>query len=128
MAFYSLGQGSASQARATGAQPNPTPQAGSSRQAQATGPPRGAQTSGAQATQITAGVNPQSQTNQDLAAAITLLAQTAQSLQHTPPPASAPPKSTAFERHNVRDSDQFDGTDPTKLCSFFVQLELVFKA
>ncbi len=80
MAFYSPGQGSASQAGPTGAQPNPAPQAGSSGQAQATGPPRGAQTSGAQATQATAGVNPQSHTNQDLAAAITLLAQTTQSL------------------------------------------------
>ncbi|RDX41452.1 hypothetical protein OH76DRAFT_1489488, partial [Lentinus brumalis] len=107
MRFYSPAQGSASQARAAhaGAQPNPVPQAGTSGQAQAAGPPRGAQTSGTQATQASAGVNPQSQTNQDLAAAITLLAQTAQSLQRAPPPPPAPPKPTAFERNNVRDPD-----------------------
>lgn len=28
----------------------------------------------------------------------------------------------------MRDPDQFDGSDPNKLCSFLVQLELVFKA
>ncbi|KAL1947005.1 hypothetical protein VTO73DRAFT_13966 [Trametes versicolor] len=32
------------------------------------------------------------------------------------------------ERNNVRELDQFDGTEPTKLRLFFAQLELVFKA
>lgn len=32
------------------------------------------------------------------------------------------------ERNNVREPDQFDGTEPNKLRLFFAQLELVFKA
>ena len=56
-----------------------------------------------------------------MASAIALLAQTLQQ------PASAPTKSTN-ERHNVREPDPFDGSDPTKLRTFFAQLELVFKA
>lgn len=32
------------------------------------------------------------------------------------------------ERNNVREPDQFDGTEPTKLQLFFAQLGLVFKA
>ena len=61
------------------------------------------------------------QTGPDLASAIALLAQTLQQ------PASALTKSTN-ERHNVREPDPFDGSDPTKLRTFFAQLELVFKA
>ena len=57
----------------------------------------------------------------DLAAAISLLAQTLSKPAQTA-------QSTSSERSNVRDPDQFDGSDPTKLRSFFVQLELVFKA
>ena len=34
----------------------------------------------------------------------------------------------ASERNNVRDPDQFDGSEPNKLRSFFTQLELVFRA
>ncbi|RPD71108.1 hypothetical protein L226DRAFT_574121, partial [Lentinus tigrinus ALCF2SS1-7] len=40
-------------------------------------------------------------------------------------PIAAPTaKSASFERNNVREPDPFDGTDPTKLRSFFAQLEL----
>ena len=70
-------------------------------------------------TSAPAASNPQ--TGPDLASAIALLAQTLQQ------PASAPTKSTN-ERHNVREPDPFDGSDPTKLRTFFAQLELVFKA
>ena len=58
-----------------------------------------------------------------LATAIGLLTQTLQ--QGTP---QAPPHSNQSERNNVRDPDQYDGSDTTKLRSFFAQLELVFKA
>ncbi|CDO78214.1 hypothetical protein BN946_scf184887.g2 [Trametes cinnabarina] len=42
--------------------------------------------------------------------------------------AITPPQSGASEQHNVRELDQFDGSDPNKLRLFFAQLELVFKA
>lgn len=60
-------------------------------------------------------------TNHELANAIALLAQTLQRSTSVTP-------SSAGERNNVREPDQFDGSEPTKLRSFFTQLELVFKA
>ncbi|CDO76450.1 hypothetical protein BN946_scf185018.g3 [Trametes cinnabarina] len=42
--------------------------------------------------------------------------------------AITPPQSGASKQHNVREPDQFDGSDPNKLRLFFAQLELVFKA
>lgn len=61
-----------------------------------------------------------SQHNKELANAIALLTQTLQQ--------PSVPKSSSHERNNVREPDPFDGTDPTKLRTFFAQLELVFKA
>lgn len=66
-------------------------------------------------------VTPAFDTNTQLAGAIALLAQTLQRPAAVPDPAPR-------ERNNVRDPDQFDGSDATKLRSFFAQLELVFKA
>lgn len=68
---------------------------------------------------------PISEPNNDLASAIALLARTL-ALNSRPSPPPAP--SSANERNNVRDPDQFDGSDVTKLRSFFAQLEMVFKA
>lgn len=64
---------------------------------------------------------PPTNSNDELAKAIALLAATLQS----PAPPSQP---HAHESKNVRDPDRFDGSDPTKLRQFFAQLELVFKA
>lgn len=69
---------------------------------------------------------PAPESNNDLASAIALLARTL-SLNSRPAPPPAP-NSATHERNNVRDPDQFDGSDATKLRSFFAQLELVFKA
>ncbi|CDO73843.1 hypothetical protein BN946_scf185015.g172, partial [Trametes cinnabarina] len=63
----------------------------------------------------------------DLAQAMLLLAQTLRLTQATSAAPSGTPSSSS-ERHNVREPDQFDGSDPSKLRSFFTQLELVFKA
>ena len=41
---------------------------------------------------------------------------------------SRSPRPAPHERNNTRDPDQFDGSDPGKLRSFLVHLELVFKA
>ncbi|KAL7279714.1 hypothetical protein ACG7TL_006121 [Trametes sanguinea] len=46
----------------------------------------------------------------------------------TLPQTITPQQSAGGERHNVREPDQFDGSDPNKLRLFFAQLELVFKA
>ncbi|KAI0349368.1 hypothetical protein OH77DRAFT_1525721 [Trametes cingulata] len=58
-----------------------------------------------------------------LARAIQLLAQTLQRPAPTASPMGAP-----REKDNVRDPNPFDGSDLNKLCAFFAQLELVFKA
>ncbi|CDO74310.1 hypothetical protein BN946_scf184576.g5 [Trametes cinnabarina] len=63
----------------------------------------------------------------DLAQAMLLLAQTLRLTQAASAAPSGTPSSSS-ERHNVREPDQFDGSDPSKLRSFFTQLELVFKA
>lgn len=59
-----------------------------------------------------------SDTTPDLAAALALLAG---SLQRSS-------SRNSSERSNVREPDQYDGSDPQKLRAFFTQLELVFKA
>ncbi|CDO77765.1 hypothetical protein BN946_scf185025.g3 [Trametes cinnabarina] len=56
-----------------------------------------------------------------------LLAQTLRLTQATSAVSSGT-SSSLSERHNVREPDQFDGSDPSKLHSFFMQVELVFKA
>ena len=70
---------------------------------------------------------PTSDPQRDLAQAMLLLAQTLRFTQANSAAPSGTPSSSS-ERHNVREPDQFDGSDPTKLRSFFTQLELVFKA
>ncbi|CDO74368.1 hypothetical protein BN946_scf184355.g16 [Trametes cinnabarina] len=70
---------------------------------------------------------PTSDPQQDLAQAMLLLAQTLRLTQATSAVSSGTPSSSS-ERHNVREPDQFDGSDPSKLRSFFTQLGLVFKA
>ncbi|CDO68992.1 hypothetical protein BN946_scf184762.g8 [Trametes cinnabarina] len=56
-----------------------------------------------------------------------LLAQTLRLTQATSAASSGTPSSLS-KHHNVREPDQFDRSDPSKLRSFFTQLELVFKA
>ncbi|CDO70297.1 hypothetical protein BN946_scf184603.g8 [Trametes cinnabarina] len=70
---------------------------------------------------------PTSNPQWDLAQAMLLLAQTLRLTQATSA-ASSGTLSSSSECHNVREPDQFDGSDPLKLRSFFTQLELVFKA
>ncbi|CDO69318.1 hypothetical protein BN946_scf184976.g37 [Trametes cinnabarina] len=70
---------------------------------------------------------PASDPQRDLAQAMLLLAQTLRLTQATSVALSGTPSSLS-ERHNVREPNQFDGSDPSKLHSFFTQLELVFKA
>ncbi|CDO75044.1 hypothetical protein BN946_scf184899.g1 [Trametes cinnabarina] len=70
---------------------------------------------------------PTSDPQRDLAQAMLLLAQTLRLTKATSAASSGTPSSSSG-CHNVREPDQFDGSDPSKLCSFFTQLELVFKA
>ena len=63
-------------------------------------------------------VNPP--TDNTLSEAISLLARTLRDQPRQEPMAN--------EKGNVRDPDQYDGSDTTKLCPFLAQLELVFKA
>lgn len=58
--------------------------------------------------------------SQDLAQAISLLTQVLSSV--------SAPTPVPRERDNVRSPDQFDGSTPVELRTFFTQLELVFKA
>ena len=62
-------------------------------------------------------------TSPDLTTVLAMLAQLIQQQS-----ASRTTPSPNSERHNVREPDQYDGTEPHKLRSFFTQLGLVFKA
>lgn len=63
---------------------------------------------------------PPSTPGQNLAQAIALLTQVLSTV--------SAPTPVPKERDNVRSPDQFDGSSPTELRTFFTQLELVFKA
>ena len=63
-----------------------------------------------------------------LATAISLIARTLERTAAPPTAPTAPNQPSGNERHNVREPDQFDGSDPNKRRSFFTQLVLVFKA
>ncbi|KAL7278114.1 hypothetical protein ACG7TL_008085 [Trametes sanguinea] len=95
---------------ASSAPPPPVPPRPPVPAPQPTPPPGPAQTSG-----------PAPDLQPQLATAIEAFART---LQQT----ITPQQSAGGERHNVREPDQFDGSDPNKLRLFFAQLELVFKA
>ncbi|KAL7278121.1 hypothetical protein ACG7TL_008092 [Trametes sanguinea] len=95
---------------ASSAPPPPVPPRSPVPAPQPTPPPGPAQTSG-----------PAPDLQPQLATAIEAFART---LQQT----ITPQQSAGGERHNVREPDQFDGSDPNKLRLFFAQLELVFKA
>ncbi|CDO78108.1 hypothetical protein BN946_scf184638.g4 [Trametes cinnabarina] len=70
---------------------------------------------------------PTSDPQRDLAQAMLLLTQMLWLTQATSAALFGTP-STSSECQNIREPDQFDGSDPTKLCLFFMQLELVLKA
>ncbi|KAL7281616.1 LOW QUALITY PROTEIN: hypothetical protein ACG7TL_004933 [Trametes sanguinea] len=95
---------------ASSAPPPPVPPRPPVPAPQSSPPPGPAQTSG-----------PAPDLQPQLATAIEAFART---LQQT----ITPQQSAGGERHNVREPDQFDGSDPNKLWLFFAQLELVFKA
>lgn len=69
--------------------------------------------------------HPQPDPTVQLAGAIAYLAQT---ITYDRATQNQNQSGASSERNNVREPDQFDGTEPTKLRLFFAQLELVFKA